>query len=407
MEQAKRLSVKELPVTSEPGRRKHKALLRYPPDVAHPHQTLFYELEGEHLPPPPDRQDYLVLALLFFAMRHGIELHVEGRLSRQLLINLEEFQRAWALWRPGRYRPVRISCDEEIEPDPPSPWRRAVVALSGGVDGTYAMLQHTDHGEARDRCELVAGLLVHGFDVPLHATRAFELARANAAETAATAGLPLVVVRTDWRQYFSLDWEADFGAGLAACLNLCSGAAAFGLLGSDEDYAHLAFPWGSNAITNPMMSSDRFQIITVGGASGRTAKVAEISRHGDIAEHLRVCWREGDSGKNCGRCEKCVRTKLNFLAAGAELPANLANEPGVLEVLALRAPSATSLSYLTDIRDAARSGSLSPQLRFAVATTLIKNRLLLPFRAWRQMLRRVFRWVTPWRRKPAQLRPGR
>lgn len=395
-----RLCVRELPVTAEPGRRRHKALLRYPPDVEHPHQTLFFELEGEHLPPATDRHDYLVLALLFFAMRQGVDLHVEGRVSRQLLVNLEEFQRAWSLWRPGRYRPVRVSCDEEIEAGSPSQWRRGVVALSGGVDGTYAMLQHVGDGPARDRCELIAGMLVHGFDVPLHATVAFELARSTARATAASVGLPLVVVRTDWRQYFSLGWEDDFGAGLAACLNLFSGAAAYGLFGSDEDYAHLAFPWGSNAITNPMMSSDRFQIVTVGGASGRTAKVAEIARHGEIAEHLRVCWRAGETGRNCGKCEKCVRTKLNFLAAGASLPASLAGEPGLLEVLALRAPSATAVSYLADIHDASRGGSLSPELRLAVAASLLKNRMLLPFRAWRRVLRRVFRWFTPWRKKP-------
>ena len=399
MEQAKRLSVRELPVTAEPGRRRHKALLRYPSDVAHPHQTLFYELEGEHLPPPPERQDYLVLALLFFAMRHGADLHVEGRVSRQLLVNLEEFQRAWSLWRPDRYRPVRVSCDEEVEAGAPSQWRRAVVALSGGVDGTYAMLQHVGDRQARDRCELVAGMLVHGFDVPLDAARAFELARANAAATAATAGLPLTVVRTDWRRHFSLDWEDDFGAGLAACLNLFSGVAAYGLLGSDEDYAHLAFPWGSNAITNPMLSSDRFQIVTVGGASGRTAKVSEIAHHNSISEHLRVCWREGETGRNCGRCEKCVRTKLNFLAAGAALPDSLGAEPGVLEVLAIRAPSATAITYLADIRDSARHGSLPPQLHLAVVATLLKNRLLLPLRRWRYALRRVFRWLSPWRRK--------
>jgi hypothetical protein len=399
MEQVRRLSVRELPVTSEPGRRRHKALLRYPRQLVHPHQTLFFELQGEHLPPPPERHDYLVLALLFFAMRHATDLHVEGRVSRELLINLEEFQRAWCAWRPDVYRPIRISCDEELEPAAPSPWRRGVVALSGGVDGTFSMLQHLPGTTARDRCELVTAMLVHGLEIPLEAERAFELATENAAAVTAQANLPLALVRTDWRQNFSLAWEDDFCTGLAACLNLFSGTTSCGLLGSDEDYAHLAFPWGSNAITNPMMSSDRFRIITVGGAAGRSAKVAEIARHEGIAKHLRVCWRAAETGKNCGRCEKCVRTKLNFLVNGVEPPAALGAVPGVRDVLALSAQSATAISYLVDVRDAARSGKLSPGMRLAVQACLAKNRLLLPFRGWRPALRRVFRWFTPWRKK--------
>jgi hypothetical protein len=33
-----------------------------------------------------------------------------------------------------------------------------------------------------------------------------------------------------------------------------------------------------------------------------------------------VCWEGVDQGRNCGVCEKCIRTKLNFLAAGIESP---------------------------------------------------------------------------------------
>ena len=84
-------------------------------------------------------------------------------------------------------------------------------------------------------------MLVHGLEIPLEAERAFELATENAAAITAQANLPLALVRTDWRQNFSLAWEDDFCTGLAACLNLFSGTTSCGLLGSDEDYAHLAF----------------------------------------------------------------------------------------------------------------------------------------------------------------------
>jgi len=399
METAKRLSVRELPVTSEPGRRRHKALLRYPPNISQSPKTLFFELEGECLPSPPDRQDHLALALLFFAMRHGTDLHIEGRLSRELLENLEEFQRAWSTWRPERYRPVQISCDEELDPVFPEPRHRAVVALSGGVDGTFAMLEHGGNSTARDRRELVAAMLVHGFDIPLEASGAFDVTRANSRAMAACLGLPLTVIRTDWRRGFSHNWEDDFAAGLAACFHLFAGAAEFGLMAAGADYARLVFPMGENPITNTMMSSDRFRIQMVGYAHSRTEKVAAIAAHGDLAEHLRVCWEGPRTGRNCGRCEKCVRTKLNFLAAGYQPPDCLGAVPGFGEVVALRAPNLSSIKMLRDVHDAGRAGPLSADMSLAVKLCLARNLLLLPLRAWRRVLRRTFRWFTPWRKQ--------
>src|SRR5262249_59102310 len=32
---------------------------------------------------------------------------------------------------------------------------------------------------------------------------------------------------------------------------------------------------------------------------------------------LRVCWENPDGAYNCGRCEKCLRTMINLLIAGA------------------------------------------------------------------------------------------
>lgn len=45
-------------------------------------------------------------------------------------------------------------------------------------------------------------------------------------------------------------------------------------------------------------------------------------------EHLRVCWKNPDGAFNCGECEKCLRTRTNLRAGGAEgrcatLPARL------------------------------------------------------------------------------------
>jgi hypothetical protein len=37
-----------------------------------------------------------------------------------------------------------------------------------------------------------------------------------------------------------------------------------------------------------------------------------------LRDRLRVCWEGADKSRNCGECEKCRRTYLNFLATRSE-----------------------------------------------------------------------------------------
>ncbi|OFW72699.1 MAG: hypothetical protein A2W02_04680 [Alphaproteobacteria bacterium RBG_16_64_48] len=50
----------------------------------------------------------------------------------------------------------------------------------------------------------------------------------------------------------------------------------------------------------------------------RCDKVAAIAQVPALRDRLRVCWEGADKSKNCGECEKCRRTYLNFLATGSE-----------------------------------------------------------------------------------------
>ncbi len=51
---------------------------------------------------------------------------------------------------------------------------RAIAAFSGGVDSTYTIWRHTMGGAERLTRKIEAGLLVHGFDIPLEQVQQFE-----------------------------------------------------------------------------------------------------------------------------------------------------------------------------------------------------------------------------------------
>jgi hypothetical protein len=201
------------------------------------------------------------------------------------------------------------------------------------------------------------------------------------------------VVKTNWRQVVSEDWEQDFGAGLAACLSLFASVASIGLMGSDEDYAHFVLPWGSNPITNHLLSSGSFRLVTEGGGLTRTQKVAAISKVPAVAERLRVCWQGPQTGHNCGVCEKCMRTKLNFLAVGGEIPLSLGGAPGFRDILGIRARNKVQVSYLVDIAEHARRTGVSKGTRVALRLTLFKNQAM--------NVARRSKWLKQWLKRMA------
>jgi hypothetical protein len=71
-----------------------------------------------------------------------------------------------------------------------------------------------------------------------------------------------------------------------------------------------------------MMGGPSFPLYFTGAGKTRTDKAGALAGERAVLEQLRVCWERPESLGNCGMCEKCIRTKLNFMAHGVtSLPA--------------------------------------------------------------------------------------
>jgi hypothetical protein len=84
----------------------------------------------------------------------------------------------------------------------------------------------------------------------------------------------------------------------------------------------------------PYFSSHRLVVEPYGWGTQRVDKVAAIASSPVAMAHLRVCWRNEEGAFNCGKCEKCVRTKTE-LAVNNALERCLTLDGG-LEIEALR-----------------------------------------------------------------------
>lgn len=342
-------------------------------------RTLYWKVTGPVLPGKLQTHDLAAVALVFEAMRAGRPLHIKGPVTWRVLANLADFQAAFSQWRPHAYQRVAITADEVVRSEAVAP-QKSVALFSGGVDATYTIWRHHLNGAGDAARPIATALLIHGFDIPLAKHEAFAVAATQARNTLNSANLPLTTMETNWKDVACGEWEMEFGAGLAGCLHQFHPDAGSGLVGSDEDYRSLALsivlPWGSNPVTAPLLSGDNFEIRYDGADATRTEKVSSLARGWPAAaEQLRVCWEGAITGRNCGVCEKCIRTKLNFLACGERPPSGLGALPTNAEISSLRARNAVQLSYLEDIMRSASGRGITGSWVDALSRLLKKRRL--------------------------------
>lgn len=304
--------------------------------------TVWWEFdEGGWVPQVPAVLDHLAIGLLPWAMTSGEDLHVRGPVTLATMGRLEDYQEAWSLIHP-RYRRISLTADRLVsEPSQPGGAEvpTGVLAYSGGLDANHALVAHRNGLLRYRETQIRYAALVHGFDIPIDDEEGMERACRHARAMLAPEHVDLVMVRTNWRRVVDPGWTMTFAAAIAAVLHQFSADVDRALLASGLPYHQQRIPWGTNPITDPMLGRTRFPFVTVGLGSSRVEKARVVATRPAMREHLRVCWEGNRSGENCGTCEKCVRTKLTFLAAGVgTIPALgpvTAEEIGRLQIRAL------------------------------------------------------------------------
>lgn len=344
-------------------------------NTQHARTTLWYRVPVEHKTAITPSSDPFVVGALFLAMRQATDLVVHGQVSPSLLRNLEEFQAAWVSWKPERYTKINILADTEQESSP-APANEAVVAFSGGVDSCFTAWRHSQGLCGRQQRNLHAGVMVHGFDIPLNQTDVFNRAKLKAQKMLASLGVQLLPIATNFRDLGD-NWEDCHAAGAASCLMLLQQKYSVGLYGSTEPYKKLLIPWGSNPITDPMLASDSFQFIHDGAAYTRTQKIQVISDWPEANKYLRVCWQGQDKDKNCGQCEKCVRTILNFRVIGLSAPECFENDVSDAQISEITHLNLTQIGEFEQIIDAAKTANNTDSWVSVLEKTVAYNKKML------------------------------
>jgi hypothetical protein len=254
------------------------------------------------------------------------DLHVDGPVSSTLLAAARE--RVLPVLRrfhPG-FETVEIHAAEEVgEGAWPAPAGGAVAFFSGGLDSHYTL--------ARNRDALTHLAFVHGFDMGLRDKRVRAEAVEQVREVARAHGLGLLEVWSKVRTEimrpvarrlrkrgrlesgdFLLEWQ--FGCQLVAYAQLLAGTAGRALIpGSWNDVYEGAT--ASHPDLEPRWSTPHLRIELDGVTATRPEKAQHLARHvPDRLPTLRVCQARPRVARNCGRCPKCIRLRMELRVAG-------------------------------------------------------------------------------------------
>lgn len=187
---------------------------------------------------------------------------------------------------------------------------RVGLAFSLGVDSFYSCFF------ADPPPDLL--ILAAGFDVPVERKDILTPMCNSLAAVAEVSGKEWTMIETNIRNhrlFRRVSWEASHGSAVAFLGHLLREHIGSLLISSSHDLEHLG-PWGSHPDLDPLWSSSRLSIISIGHEVSRSEKIKRLVNHAPakrlIKDHLRVCWESPSAQGNCGHCHKCVLLRMTL-----------------------------------------------------------------------------------------------
>lgn len=274
-------------------------------------RSISYHIDGIELPQLSDHS-FVVWHALPTAMLTGRDIEIDGSVDPVVIANGEKLSRIWAMWCPGVLRPVKISASNAVSPDR---GKRGVLALySGGVDSTYHLI-------SAQKVDLPSyALTIHGMDYKPDNDNKFRALIEKTEPLLENFGIRRITVRTDVARYGKAGILHGFT--LAGCASLLADGFDAAQIAADYTWEQdmMSWPWGTNHVTNRYFAGSDWSVRTVTSGFSRTEKIEAIAASKMALDAISFCTDSKSRPYNCGRCAKCVRTKLMFLIATNSIP---------------------------------------------------------------------------------------
>jgi len=265
-----------------------------------------------------------LLASFLPAMEAGeVELVIEGTVCPLLVANIELAASLLRQWFPDLKPLPKIKAEFKRR----HPSGGAGVFVSGGIDSMHALHDLSMLHSAQRSDALEAGLFIDYRADSLSEAESvarYEAGCRRARFLVEAKGLNFLSVRTNLRnlRLGGRFWTRRYhGAMLAAVahfasqdlsdFHIASSTSIWNFGGKASSYA-----WGSHPMLDPLYSSHHMRLHHHGMELSKADKIRELVDWPEGLEQMQVCTSKSSQGRNCGRCKKCLKTKLYLIMNG-------------------------------------------------------------------------------------------
>lgn len=272
----------------------------------------------------PDPNAFLIGSILPIWYSGESRIKIEGHLCPVLASKLSAVYMLLNTWYPDdfNFKPPILEPTEGFKVYKPF-GEGAVSLLSCGID-SLAILRSNHQFFQPDHPEAIRATLSVAHRRTLAEDANELLAHANGRWPATTAVsqnlgcIPIPVSTNLWwlnpdNLFFSFK---SHGAQLTACTAFFSKGFRKGYIGSSFDGAYMHKFWGSHPLLDNNFTSGHFQIEHTGIELTRMDKTRLVSNWKAGLNNIRVCQNDNTGSRNCGTCEKCIRTMTMLEALG-------------------------------------------------------------------------------------------
>jgi hypothetical protein len=363
-------------------------------DCDRPSQEIYFEVTDPFCAALTATPHAFLVPAVIPAMRHGEKrVWVEGAICPELRDGLETAMRWIHKWHGPARKPVHIEGDVRSRPPSPVTPERAACTFTGGIDSLATVRRNRMNFPLEHPGSFKDAIIIYGLEVDQ--PEAFEDVLRALSVIADDTQLTLLPVYTNIRSldedwiFWEFEWEGSVYSAVAHALTrrltALSIASTYDIPNMDQ--------LGSHPLLDPNYGSSELRVLHDGLTLSRFEKTKLLLDWEAALQHLRVCntvqdYRPGTI--NCGRCEKCLRTKLALLALGAldKTKAFAANDVLPDEVL--------TIAHIHSPYMEACYGELLPALAERGREDLVRSieRLIADYKGevgWRGSLRRFDR----------------